>query len=253
MQGIAHIWDTHEAGLLQREHKLQELLHESRREHDVDNQVKIKTLLLSSFFFLFFFRSNKIDQLKKREEKLDQILDQMRESSTEKDLKRLLGNVSLQLDAIQRGYHTFRDAQLEIVKKYPDMIGEELTRYDTSVRRFFLVDLVDASSSSLLNAAYTGSELGLGELGSIKQVFTERLSSEAGGSKIATVMTASENKNNNKSNSNPSGANPDEIVENALEARSSGFKPQLIDRVNAEAYLRNCFVDANLFVEIRNA
>lgn len=176
----------------------------------------------------------------------------MRESSSEKDLKRLLGNVSLQLDAIQRGYHTFRDAQLEIVKKYPDMIGEELTRYDTSLRRFFLVDLVDGSSTSLLNAANTGSELGLGDLGSIKQVFTERLSSEAG-SKIATVVAATENKNNNKSNSNPSGGNPDEIVESALEARSSGFKPQLIERVNAETYLRNCFVDPNLFVEIRNA
>ena len=48
---------------------------------------------------------------KKREEKLDSILDQLREASSEKDLKRFLANVSFQLDAIQRGYVSFRDAQ----------------------------------------------------------------------------------------------------------------------------------------------
>lgn len=190
-------------------------------------------------------------------------MDQMRESSTEKDLKRLLGNVALQLDAIKRGYQTFQDAQLEIVKKYPEMVSQELAQYENSVRRFFMTDPEASSSSSFLDIAgpaATNSELGLGTLGSIKQVLTERLSSEAesklvsggSGDKTAnkttitggvTIVPPQTDLNNN---------NPEDIVENMLDAQSNGFKPELIERVNAEGYLRNCFIESEFFVEIRS-
>ena len=48
----------------------------------------------------------------------------MREASNEKDLKRLLQNVQLQLDAIKRGYGTFKESQFELIKQYPQMIKE---------------------------------------------------------------------------------------------------------------------------------
>lgn len=73
----------------------------------------------------------------------------MREASNEKDLKRLLQNVQLQLDAIKRGYVTFRDSQLELVKQYPEMIKEELKKYRQSVFKFFNIDIKKNSKSSL--------------------------------------------------------------------------------------------------------
>ena len=38
-QGICHVWDTHEIGLLKKERSLQELLQDCRKNHDTDNQV----------------------------------------------------------------------------------------------------------------------------------------------------------------------------------------------------------------------
>lgn len=77
----------------------------------------------------------------------------MREASNEKDLKRFLSNAVLQLDVIQRGYHTFRDAQLDLIKRYPEMVGDELSRYRDSVRRFFSLDSLEPLTSTKLEAA----------------------------------------------------------------------------------------------------
>ena len=63
----------------------------------------------------------------------------MRESSSEKDLKRLMGNVNLQLDAIKRGYSTFKDSQIELVKQYPPMVKEELKKYEENLYKFFSI------------------------------------------------------------------------------------------------------------------
>ena len=41
LQGIAHSWDNHQLGLTKQERTLQELLQDSRKEHDTDNQVFI--------------------------------------------------------------------------------------------------------------------------------------------------------------------------------------------------------------------
>ena len=39
LQGISHIWDIHELGLVKKERALQELLQDCRKDHDSDNQV----------------------------------------------------------------------------------------------------------------------------------------------------------------------------------------------------------------------
>jgi hypothetical protein len=116
------------------------------------------------FFFFHLFTLN--SYYKKREEKLDSILDQMRESSSEKDLKRLMGNVNLQLEAIKRGYVTFKDSQCELVKQYPSMVRDELRKYEDTLYKFFsilktskmltqeqqqLIETSAASSSSSIN------------------------------------------------------------------------------------------------------
>lgn len=67
------------------------------------------------------------------------MLDQMREASAEKDLKRLLSNVTMQLDSIKRGYQTFSEAQTELVKQYPGMVTAELNKYENLILTFFSV------------------------------------------------------------------------------------------------------------------
>ncbi len=111
LQGLGHIWDMHEIGLVKKERGLQELLQDCRKDHDSDNL--------------------------KREEKLDGILDQMREASAEKDLKRLMANVSMQLESIERSYRSFSDVQLELVRRYPEMVRDELQRYEDHLMDFF--------------------------------------------------------------------------------------------------------------------
>ena len=39
LQGLSHIWDIHELGLVKKERALQELLQDCRKDHDSDNQV----------------------------------------------------------------------------------------------------------------------------------------------------------------------------------------------------------------------
>jgi hypothetical protein len=46
LQGVAHSWDNHQLGLSKQERVLQELLQDSRREHDTDNQVILKNIQL---------------------------------------------------------------------------------------------------------------------------------------------------------------------------------------------------------------
>ena len=45
LQGISHVWDLHELGLMKKERSLQELLQDCRKDHDLENQVSV--------FFLF--------------------------------------------------------------------------------------------------------------------------------------------------------------------------------------------------------
>lgn len=47
-----------------------------------------------------------------------------------------MANVTLQLDAIKRGYINFKNAQNELLKCYPDMVSEELVAYEEKVLSF---------------------------------------------------------------------------------------------------------------------
>jgi hypothetical protein len=73
----------------------------------------------------------------------------MREASAEKDLKRLLGNVSNQLDLIKRGYITFGEAQSELVKQYPKMVNDELKRYQNALYAYFSIQIEKGTNESI--------------------------------------------------------------------------------------------------------
>ena len=66
----------------------------------------------------------------------------MREASAEKDLKRLMSNVIVQLESIERGYQAFSTAQLDLVKQYPQMVRDELQRYEDLLFQLFSVKRV---------------------------------------------------------------------------------------------------------------
>ena len=42
LQGLTHIWDMHELGLVKKERQLQDLLQECRQENDTQNQVSFR-------------------------------------------------------------------------------------------------------------------------------------------------------------------------------------------------------------------
>jgi hypothetical protein len=152
LQGLSHIWDLHEIGLVKKERSLQELLQDCRRDHDNDNQ--------------------------KREEKLDIILDQMREASSEKDLKRLMANVSLQLEAIRRGYISFKDSQLDLIRQYPSMIKDELRTYEDSLYNFLTV--VPEIKPKTESKTETPRQSNVDTVSSLRYMMKEVLSSDRG-------------------------------------------------------------------------
>ncbi len=90
----------------------------------------------------------------------------MREASNEKDLRRLLQNVSMQLDAIRRGYITFKDSQLDLVKQYPEMIKDELKKYRDSVLKFFNIDKKMSKNSLISSVGLIGAGIGDQQLNS---------------------------------------------------------------------------------------
>ncbi len=63
----------------------------------------------------------------------------MRESSSERDLRRLLQYAISQLENIKKGYLTFNEHQREIIKQYPNMVYHELNKYEEYIFRFFSV------------------------------------------------------------------------------------------------------------------
>ncbi|XP_071511232.1 coiled-coil domain-containing protein 180-like [Diadema antillarum] len=116
-QGAAHLWDVHEINLAKKERQLQEQLEECRRQHDNLNQ--------------------------DMEANLDILMDRLRQESSEEALKNMLEKAGQMLDKVKESYFTFYKDQEDIVKGYPDMVSEELQRYDGSLCTFFGVDRVD--------------------------------------------------------------------------------------------------------------
>ncbi|RNA29598.1 coiled-coil domain-containing protein [Brachionus plicatilis] len=203
LQGVCHIWDLHEIGLVKKERALQELLQDCRRDHDNENQ--------------------------KKEEKLDSILDQMRESSNEKDLK----NVSQQLDVIKNGYFTFRDSQMELLKQYPIMVKDELDKYEEALFKFFSItkDLAQQEMAQDQN-----------ELETFRSILKEVLSTERG-NKFYIMM---------RSSTTPE----DDLVENDilnLDELIPNTKQDFLNEIRNKNYLKNSFIPLEIFKEIKNS
>lgn len=114
VQGAAHLWDLHEIGLARQERKLQEQLEKNRRDHDGANQVK--------------------------EANLDIIMDKMRQDSSEQALTDSLQNALTALDEIKQLYNDFHSLQMRTSGSYPDLVNEELKKYDWEVCKYFQVD-----------------------------------------------------------------------------------------------------------------
>ncbi|ESP05022.1 hypothetical protein LOTGIDRAFT_156277 [Lottia gigantea] len=115
-QGAAHVWDVHEIGLAKQERALQEKLENCRQEHDSKNQ--------------------------ETEAMLDNIMDKMRQDGNEQNLATSLVKSLEMLERIRLSYEVFHQKQTDIVKTYPEMVTSELSNYDDSVCKFFLVDRI---------------------------------------------------------------------------------------------------------------
>lgn len=114
VQGAAHLWDLHEIGLARQERNLQELLEKNRRDHDGANQVK--------------------------EANLDIIMDKMRQDSSEQALTDSLKKALSALDEIKQLYNDFHALEMRTSGSYPDLVEEELKKYDGEVCKYFQVD-----------------------------------------------------------------------------------------------------------------
>ena len=209
LQGVSHIWDIHELGLVKKERALQELLQDCRKDHDGDNQ--------------------------KREEKLDSSLDQMRESSSEKDLKRLMTNVGLQLDAIKRGYMAFKDAQIELVKQYPEMVKEELKKYEESVYKFF--SIIPPSKSMNMEQNKKDEPVD-----SLRYILKEVLNTDKGTKFYVTLRSdAAECNEENGSDI----LNYDELIPNT--------KLEILNNIDYKTHLKHAYIPLVSMKEIKNS
>lgn len=113
VQGAAHLWDLHEIGLARQERKLQEQLEKNRRDHDGANQVK--------------------------EANLDIIMDKMRQDSSEQALADSLRMALTALGEIKELYNEFHSQQMTTACSYPELVNEELKKYDSEVCKYFQV------------------------------------------------------------------------------------------------------------------
>lgn len=214
LQGVSHIWDLHEIGLVKKERALQELLQDCRRDHDNENQ--------------------------KKEEKLDSILDQMRESSNEKDLKKLLQNVSQQLDTIKNGYFSFRDSQMELLKQYPIMVKDELEKYEEALFNFFsIAKELDVKIQENLPKDSSESE-------TFRNILKEVLSTNRG-NKFYIMMRSSkigESTSPDEDLAENDILNLDELIPNT--------KQDFLNEIKNKSYLKNSFIPLDIFIEVKN-
>lgn len=171
----------------------------------------------------------------------------MREASNEKDLKRYLSNVALQLDAIKRGYVTFKDSQLELVKQYPEMVNDELEKYKNSVYKFFSITTTSptpirhliSSTESVVDQGFNSS--------SVDYILKEVLESDRGTKfyVMATNNTPADEANHDSSdNVNNMFVSLDELIPHGKQA--------LVHSIEQCSYLKNCFISFELFRNTKN-
>lgn len=176
-------------------------------------------------------------------------MDQLREASSEKDLKRFLANVSFQLDAIQRGYVSFRDAQIELVKQYPDMVNEELNKYKEMLFKFFAISptaenstFLDNSEQSTMNNENSNQNNQSESLTSFRHILNEVLKTDKG-TKFYVMMRSSESSDSDQDElSNETSEERTTIEESNLDILSQ------VDKI----HLKNYFVPINHVKDLRN-
>ena len=230
LQGLSHIWDLHEIGLVKKERSLQELLQDCRRDHDSDNQ--------------------------KREEKLDLILDQMREASSEKDLKRLMANVAMQLDAIRRGYVNFKESQLDLIKQYPNMIRDELHSYEDSILNFFSIlsehKMPSGCCYELASQSLQTSPEHQQPVDSLRFMLNEVLSSEKG-TKFYVNLNESLNRTDQTKDARSLAENNAEKIFGYNDVISSNEENlDFLGDSESQFYLRNTLIPLQVFKDIKN-
>ncbi|XP_074627275.1 coiled-coil domain-containing protein 180-like [Acropora palmata] len=120
VQGAAHLWDLHEIGLARQERKLQEQLEKNRRDHDGTNQVK--------------------------EANLDIIMDKLRQDSSEQALADSLKKALEALEEIKELYNEFHSQQTTTACSYPELVTEELKKYDDEVCKYFQVSTLNPTT-----------------------------------------------------------------------------------------------------------
>lgn len=158
----------------------------------------------------------------------------MRESSTEKDLKRLMTNVGLQLDAIKRGYMAFKDAQIELVKQYPEMVKEELKKYEESVYKFF--SIIPPSKSMNMEQNKKDEPVD-----SLRHILKEVLNTDKGTKFYVTLRSdASEGNEENGSDI----LNYDELIPNT--------KLEILNNIDYKTHLKHAYIPLVSMKEIKN-
>lgn len=193
-------------------------------------------------------------KFKKREEKLDSILDQIREASTEKDLKRLLTNVGMQLDAIKRGYLSFKEAQLELIKQYPQMVKEELRKYEHAVYRFFSV-LPEAKLDKLDKDQEESSTEEISS-SNFRKILKEVLSTDKGTKFYVTLKSAriTADSSLEKNETDQIEETPEETANDILgyDELIPNTKDEILDKAGNRSYLRNSYIPVELFKDIKD-
>eukprot|EP01137_Pigoraptor_chileana_P026346 Opistho-2@7450 len=109
--GSAGLWTEHEGELRQVETTLQERLERTRAEHDFTNQ--------------------------DLEARLDAIMDRMRQDADRDALAASLQEALQHLDKIERGYHEFQQAAVNVAQTYPMLIRDKLGGYEQRTLQYF--------------------------------------------------------------------------------------------------------------------
>ena len=190
----------------------------------------------------------------------------MRESSSEKDLKRLLSNVSIQLEAIKRGYLVFKDSQLELVKQYPQMVKEELHKYQENVFKFFSIQ----SDSSRIMEENEAEDAEVNKIeknqkspdqpavDSMRFILKEVLSTDRGTKFYVTMRSPLDNSQQGNTNTYSLERNKNDSKQSIDENDDLLAFDELIPKkesinIESKLYLKNAFVSMDILKEIKNS
>jgi hypothetical protein len=186
----------------------------------------------------------------------------MRQSSNEKDLKRLLSNVSIHLEAIKRGYFTFKESQIELVNQYPQMVNEELLKYQESVFKFFSIQI---DPSKIIMEEDENAEIKKIEshsthnhnpaIDSMRFILKEILNTDRGTKFYVSMRSPLENnsknseRQKNESNQTNDDENDDLFTYDELIPNT---KKELLSEIDSKQYLKHTFIGMDIVKNAKN-